>query len=311
MLLSSPVRPEPELQRPASAPMSPIPGTLQIPPSGWSSASLLFTASRTAGAVLADSAVFTDWAEVAERALVAACAAGELVAADAGRDMNSPLNTTASIAAASSRARAGRRAGRVRPARGRGSAISGGSCIRRFFLRGCRRLWLPTGSFRICVDPVPEVLGYEIDADAARAVVEITENTFTVAQGTKVALVLLGRLNTEKRKHVRHLGTFRRAERENTGDAVGHLFVQQVPRILRDEYERRVPRAPHPGHLGDQLRALGRGRDRPRLVEEDRLRGGPVHRVHQPSGELGDQVQQRHRKPLLVRVVFPSGVGGR
>ena len=54
----------------------------------------------------------------------AAGAEGALVAADAGRAMNSPPSTTVSIAAASSRARADRRAGRDRPARGRGSAIS-------------------------------------------------------------------------------------------------------------------------------------------------------------------------------------------
>ena len=125
--------------------MSPIPGTLQIPLSGRSSTLLLVTASRTVGVALADSAasaesadlarsvLFADcaaWAEVAARAEVAevaeaaAGAEGALVAADAGRAMNSPPSTTVIIAAASSRARADRRAGRDRPARGRGSAIS-------------------------------------------------------------------------------------------------------------------------------------------------------------------------------------------
>src|SRR5580698_7364428 len=141
MLFSSPPRPdEPSLHRPASAPMSPIPGTLQIPLSGRSSTLLLVTASRTAGVALADSAAWAESADLANSAFCADCAVaaeaaaraevearaevaevaevaeaaagaeGALVAADAGRTMNSPPSTTVNIAAASSRARADRRA---------------------------------------------------------------------------------------------------------------------------------------------------------------------------------------------------------
>jgi hypothetical protein len=53
------------------------------------------------------------------------------------------------------------------------------------------------------------LFGYEIDADAARAVVEVTEDALAVAEGTKDGLVLLGRLDTEERQDVRHLGTLR------------------------------------------------------------------------------------------------------
>ena len=176
-------RTNPHCTGPRSAPMSPIPGTLQTPPSAEQRVRCRRPADG--GAALADSAPAAGSGRLGGLGRGAACrrlacrggggarggaprgaarggaggggrgAAGALVAADAGRDMNSPLNTIASIAAASSRARAGRRAGRDRPARGWGSAISGGSCIRRCLLRGCRRLWLPTGSCRICVDPVP------------------------------------------------------------------------------------------------------------------------------------------------------------
>src|ERR1700735_2475460 len=85
MVVSAPPSPnDPVWHRPAREPMSPIPGTLQIPPAGWSSAFLLFTASRTAGAaladgaasaVLADSAAVTDFAALADTAVSADCAA--------------------------------------------------------------------------------------------------------------------------------------------------------------------------------------------------------------------------------------------
>jgi hypothetical protein len=78
-------------------------------------------------------------------------------------------------------------------------------------LRGCvrRRLGLPAGSCRIRIDPVPKFFGDEVDADAARAVVEITENAFAVAKGTQHSLVLLGRLDTQEGQDVPYLGTFR------------------------------------------------------------------------------------------------------
>ena len=64
---------------------------------------------------------------------------------------------------------------------------------------------------------------------------------------------------------------------------------------------------------GTSLAPCGRRRDRPRLVQEDRLGQPPVHSVEQPAGELGHQVQQGDRQPLLVGVVVAAdrGVGQR
>ena len=63
---------------------------------------------------------------------------------------------------------------------------------------GSRRLRGPAGSRRIRIDPVPQFFGYEIDTDAARSVIEITENAFAVAEGAKHGLVLLGRFHAKQ-----------------------------------------------------------------------------------------------------------------
>src|ERR1700733_8617016 len=106
MLFRSPTTPEPAWQRPRMPPMSPTPGTLQMPASG---AAGVTSEVSWAGAVLATGA------------------------ADAERAMNRALSTIAAITLASSSARAGRLFP-DRPARGWGSAISEGSCIRRSYL---------------------------------------------------------------------------------------------------------------------------------------------------------------------------------
>src|SRR5689334_9974521 len=123
--------------------MSPTPGTLQIPASsrpGVVSAVSWFGATRAA---CPDGAAAVDAAAVPDVDAAAACAAGAVFAIGAAftagaalaeRAMNSPLNTIAKIALISSTARADRRRLFVLPARGRDSAISGGSCIRRFLL---------------------------------------------------------------------------------------------------------------------------------------------------------------------------------
>src|SRR5438477_12844832 len=82
MLLRSPIVPEPALQKPNSPPMSPIPGTEQIPPPGW------------AGWVCA---------------VTEAGAAGAVVDAAAGRARNSPAHTMAIIAPTSIMIFVGRR----------------------------------------------------------------------------------------------------------------------------------------------------------------------------------------------------------
>src|SRR5690349_15591967 len=75
MLFTSPTKPEPAWQRPTRPPMSPTPGTLQIPASSWfcvSSAVTWFPATRAA---------CPDDAAVPDVAAGAACAAGIVFAA--------------------------------------------------------------------------------------------------------------------------------------------------------------------------------------------------------------------------------------
>ena len=175
---------------------------------------------------------------------------------------------------------------------------------------GARRL-VRTGPGRVRVQPALQLVGRQVDAYPARAPVQVTEDRFAVAEPAQDRLMLLGGFHAEQRQHALHLGPFRRTEREDAGDTVRDLLVQQVPGVLRDEDQRGVPGPAHPGHLRHELRALGRGGDGPGLVEEDRLGLPPVHPVQQPARELRHQVEQRHRQPLLIGVVVPADPGVR
>jgi hypothetical protein len=121
--------------------------------------------------------------------------------------------------------------------------------------------------------------------------------------------VIVRRRDPEQRHDIRHLAALGRPEREHAGQAVGHLLVQQVTGVLRDEDEGGIAGPSHPGYLGHQLGALGGGGDGPGLVQEDGLGLGAVDTVQQLAGELGDQVEQGDREPLLVGVVVAVGVG--
>ena len=123
--------------------------------------------------------------------------------------------------------------------------------------------------------------------------------------------MLIGWLHPQQGHHACHFRPFGGPEGEYSGDAVRHLLVQQVARVLGDEDQRGVAGPAHPRYLGNQLRALRRRGDRPRLVQDDRLRQPAVHAVQQPPGELGHQVEQRHGQPLLVGVVVALDRGVR
>src|SRR5580700_6271898 len=104
-----------------------------------------------------------------------------------------------------------------------------------------------TRTGRVGVQALAQVIGDEIHADPAGPAVQVAEDALAVAEGAQARLVLLRLLQPEQRQHVRYLGAFRRPEREDAGDAVGDLLIQQITGVLRDHDQRGVARPAHPG----------------------------------------------------------------
>src|SRR4051812_46270034 len=90
----------------------------------------------------------------------------------------------------------------------------------------------------IRVEPTEQVLRDEVYSDAARSAIQVTKNAFAVAERAKDGLVLFRALDPEQRHHVLHLHPFGGPEREDGRQTVGHLLVQQVTGVLRDEDQR-------------------------------------------------------------------------
>ena len=96
------------------------------------------------------------------------------------------------------------------------------------------------GSGRISVQALPQVVGDQVDADAARPAVQVAEDALAVTEGAKHGLVLGGLLEAEQRKDAGNLVLLGRPEREHAGNAVRDLFVEQVTGVLRDHDQRGV-----------------------------------------------------------------------
>src|SRR5262249_44166114 len=104
----------------------------------------------------------------------------------------------------------------------------------------------PFGPGGVGVDPVPQLLGDQVDPDPPGPVVQIPEYALAVAERTEHGLVLVGWGDPEQRHDVGHLAAFGRAEREDPGQAGGDLLVQHGTGVLGDQDQRGVPRPAHP-----------------------------------------------------------------
>src|SRR5579875_4149584 len=109
---------------------------------------------------------------------------------------------------------------------------------------------------RVRVDPPLKPGRCQVDADLADVTVQVPEDALPVAETAQHGLVLIRWRGAEQGHHAFHLRALRGAEREDTGDTVRDLFVQQVTGVLRDEDQRGVLRPAHPRDLGHQLGAL-------------------------------------------------------
>src|SRR5271165_149108 len=267
MLFRSPTIPlEPAEHRLSRPPMSPMPGTWQTPPG---TAGVRLTVSLSGDAV----------AWVAWVAVVAVVAPVAVVAASAGVAIARPATASSStrINQRDMRRPGEAESARSRPA---GSGEAGELAILRELLvlrlrrrfrrsragqrradrralawRGKRvRTGFPACSSRVRlaapgpgdpgwvgVDPVPQLVGDQVDPDPPGPVIQIPVDALAVAERAKHGLVLVRGRDPEQRHDVRYLPALGRAECEHSGQAVGHLLVQQVTGVLRDQDQRGVP----------------------------------------------------------------------
>src|SRR6201986_749042 len=268
MLFRSPTIPlEPWLHRPTRPPMSPMPGTWQTPP-GWrgeAGVSPVAGAAWTAAARIAWGA-WTAW--VAARAGVekASNATASSSTRMTQREIRRRGGATSARSCPGDPASASGEAGEIaivrellvlrsrggfrRSRTGRRRACYPGVFVRWRLVRAgfpaCGRVSLAVSNpGGVGVDPVLQFLRDQVDPDPPGAVIQVPENALAVAERAQHGLVLVGRRDPEQRHDVRHLGAFGRAEREHPGQAVGHLLIEQVTGVLRDQDQRGVPRPAH------------------------------------------------------------------
>src|SRR6266853_3446717 len=65
------------------------------------------------------------------------------------------------------------------------------------------------GPGRVGIEPLPKLVGDQVDADPARPRVQVAENAFAIGQSTQCRLVVVGWLYAEQGHDVGDLGSLR------------------------------------------------------------------------------------------------------